>query len=54
MIYISDLYFGFSNYRIYLFMTSFEQSLYYLSHNNKYSKLHQWHKLHHIDYPPHK
>ena len=51
MFYISDLIIiGFT----YLFMTSFEQSLHYLSHNYKYSKLYKWHKLHHIDYPPHR
>jgi len=52
MFYVNDLLIiGFT----YLFMTSFEQSLHYLSHNRKYGKqLYNWHKLHHIDYPPHR
>jgi|TARA_B110000967_G_C18357023_1_gene304080 hypothetical protein len=52
MFYITDLIIiGFT----YLFITSFEQSLHYLSHNRKYGgHIYKWHKLHHIDYPPHR
>ena len=52
MIFINDiLVLGFT----YLFMTAYEHALHNLSHHSKYNnRLYQWHKLHHIDYPPHR
>ena len=39
----------------YLVSICFEQLIHSFAHNRKYGgQLYQWHRLHHLDYPPHK